>query len=161
MAWNNPATFTAGSVLTASTMNAQVRDNFKAIGDSWASYTPTWTGTTNPALGNGTIASAYMQAGKFVNFRIRIVMGSTTTYGTGGWLLTLPVASAVGFNNVLDCSVLLHDTSAGARYMRSAYLNSATQLALADDGGILVSGTAPFTWATGDSLSIAGSYEAA
>lgn len=162
MAWNNPATFTAGSVLTASTMNAQVRDNFKAIGDSWASYTPQWIGaTTNPVIGNGTLAGNYMQAGKLVHFRIRVVMGTTTTYGSGAWTFGLPVAAVIGTDSAIDCSVFLRDISVGTRALRTAYMNTTTLIAPCDSAGALVNSGAPWAWATGDIVSIAGTYEAA
>lgn len=162
MAWTSPATWTAGTVLNAAQLNTQVRDNFKAIGDPWTAYVPQWLGaTTNPVIGNGSIVAAYMQAGKLVHFRIRIVMGSTTTYGSGAWTFGLPVAAVLSTDSAIDCSVFLKDVSAPARYLRSAYLNTTTLIAPCDAAGALVNSTSPFVWANTDILSIAGTYEAA
>lgn len=164
MAWNNPTTWLggAGNEVTSTKMNQQVRDNFKAIGDPWQSYTPQWlASTTNPAIVNGTIAGNYMQAGKLVLFRIRLVMGSTTTYGTGVYSFTLPVPAVVGLDNAIDCSVFLRDVSVGTRATRLAYLNNSTALVPVDAAGAQLGPSAPWTWQVGDIISITGSYEAA
>src|SRR5688572_28327966 len=98
MSWNDPRTWLAGEDPTAALLNLQLRDNLKAIGDPWTAYTPTWTGTgTNPAIVNGTIGGRYLQAGKLVIGNFQIVMGSSTTFGTGSWLVGLPVPAAAGF----------------------------------------------------------------
>lgn len=162
MAWNTPSTWTAGAVLAAAQLNAQVRDNMKAIGDPWTAYTPQWIGaTTNPVIGNGSITGAYMQAGKFVNFRIRIVMGTTTTYGAGAYTFGLPVPAIVGIDNAVDCNVFLKDVSAGTRALRTAYFNTASLIAPCDAAGVLINSAAPWAWASTDIISITGTYEAA
>lgn len=69
-------TWSAGAILTAAQMNQYVPQ-------AWSDYTPPWTGTTNPAIGNGTIVGRYIQSGKIVRGWFKITMGSTTTYGTG------------------------------------------------------------------------------
>jgi hypothetical protein len=65
----------------------------------WTSYTPTWTGaTTNPVLGNGTITGQYRRSanGDIVHWWLRILVGSTTTFGTLGRRQALGGASGVG-----------------------------------------------------------------
>ncbi|WP_052682194.1 hypothetical protein [Saccharothrix sp. ST-888] len=58
---------------------------------TWTGYTTTWAGaTTNPNIGNGTLVSRYSQVGKTVNVLIKIISGSTTTWGSGTWSWTLP-----------------------------------------------------------------------
>ena len=165
MAWTSPATWVAGAIPTAAWLNAQIRDNFKAIGDPWTAYTPTWTAsTTNPNLGNGAITGGYMQAGQFTNFWAKIVMGSTTTYGTGQWFLSLPVlASTSGFLRASFTGIAF-DASASARYTIQTGTNAgALFCAPTTAGGALraVTAAAPFTWASGDDLYLAGTYEAA
>src|SRR5688500_12750202 len=64
----------------------------KAYG-TWATYTPTWASSgTQPAIGNGTLAGRYASVGKIVYVKLRLVAGSTTTFGTGDWTFSLPVA---------------------------------------------------------------------
>lgn len=95
MAWTSPRTWLAGEKPAASVYNQHIRDNLKAIGDPWTSYSVAWTaGTSNPAIGNGTLTGAYMQAGKLTMLRIRIVMGSTTTFGSGEYRFSYPFTAA-------------------------------------------------------------------
>jgi hypothetical protein len=91
----------AGGVLTAATMNS--------IGAASVAYTPTWTSTgTQPNIGNGSIQGAYFQFQKFVVGEIQIVIGSTTTFGTGSYLVSLPLPVlstwCSGFGQLLDAS---------------------------------------------------------
>lgn len=161
MVWTSPRTWVAGEVQTAALLNTHLRDNLKAIGDAWTAYTPTWTATgTNPAIGNGTIAGAYMQAGKLVAFRLKITMGSTTTYGSGAYLFGLPVASLAAGSDSIDISALVFDSSATGRAFRFGYMSSGS-IVLADQSGTTVNATTPYTLATNDTISISGHYEAA
>lgn len=165
MVWTNPATWSAGAVLTAAQLNQQVRDNLKAIGDAGTAYTPTWAGTgSNPAIGNGSITGGYNLAGKRLWFWMQVTMGTTTTYGSGTLTLSLPagVTLAAGFWNF---NGIARDTSAGAIYPMFAQPVGGTTVAIrtlpttAGNPLAAVSGTVPFTWATGDSLFIHGEAE--
>jgi hypothetical protein len=67
-------------------------------------YTPTWTvaAGTNPVIGNGTITGRFIQLGKWVFFNVAVQSGSTTTFGTGNYLFSLPVtASTVTIANIV------------------------------------------------------------
>lgn len=91
--WTTPRTWLAGEDPTAATYNLHVRDQFKVLGDAWTAYTPTWTAnTTNPVIGNGTITGAARAVGKDISFRITIVAGTTTTWGSGAYRFSYPVA---------------------------------------------------------------------
>lgn len=166
MAWTTPATFTPG-ILFAAQLNA-MQDNLRAIGSAWTTYTPTWTATsTNPTLGNGTLTGAYIAAGKLIAVRIVLTFGSTTNPGTGGWALSLPATAAAGLGRY-PVDGLARDDSAsedwlatgvivgGASTIALRSLNTGTVGKLAN-----VTPTAPFTWATSDSLTVAAVYEGA
>lgn len=61
----------------------------------WTPYVPTWTSTgTAPAKGNGTLAGEYAKVGRLVTVRISLDTGSTTTYGTGNYIFSLPLAAS-------------------------------------------------------------------
>lgn len=164
MAWTPPVSATAGTVALAAWFNTYVRDNLKAIGDPWTSYTPTWGGsTTNPVIGNGTIAGAYMLAGKLCHYRLLITMGSTTTYGSGYYTFTLPTTSATGysaFGAPLGTGFCL-DTSAGTLNYFQARKDNNTRVILTTATGTNVTNASPYTWATGDQIEITGTFEAA
>lgn len=163
MAWNTPQTWVPGpGGISALLLNTQVRDNFKAIGDAWTSYTPAWSTTgTVPTLGDGTLEGNYAQAGKLVLFSIILTIGTTTTVGTGVYTLTLPVATALPPNAAV-ASAHFFDASPAGYYQHIAYrtATSASQIALSATAGRW-SATNPVVPAVGDVISVNGSYEAA
>lgn len=162
MGWTSPATWIAGVSPTAAWLNQQIRDNFKAIGDPWTSFVPTWTTSgTNPAIGNGSITGAYMEAGKTVMFWARITMGSTTTYGSAAWVLGRPVAPTTATAWVWNGRAT--DSSTGSAYPVQMFSSGLITTDATTAGGAWrsVTATVPFTWAVGDTLDISGFYEAA
>lgn len=159
MVWSTPRTWTTGETVTASIMNTHVRDQFKAIGDPWTAYTPGIGGWTK---GNGTITGKYMQAGKFVAFKIIFTFGSTSV-ATGTLAFDLPVsvadAGTAGFP--LDGNGWVLDTSASASTYYYPEVNTAgTGVRLRTAAGALVIAST-IAWATGDMCAVVGSYEAA
>ena len=166
MAWTSPSTWAAAAVLTAAQLNQQLRDNFKAIGDPWTSYTPTWSASgTAVAIGNGTQVGGYLNPGKLVIFRAKITMGSTTTYGTGSYRIALPVSMSA--SDPGRFMVTLLDSSAGSTFQGLTYNVSGTLAPIAADngtaGGALagITPTVPFTFASGDTIEVTGMYEGA
>lgn len=148
--------WSAGAVLTAAQLNTY-------LPQAWSSYAPSWTASVNPAIGNGAIVGAYAQFGTTVHFRITITMGSTTTYGTGGWSLSLPVAAVAvewSFSGTATDSGVGNFPMRGLRSGTStiALVTPATTAGNADRQ---VTSAAPFTWGNGDVLTIHGTYEAA
>jgi hypothetical protein len=149
----------AGETVTAALLNTHVRDNLKALGDAWQSYTPTWTAvTTNPTLGNGTLAGAYVQVGKLVVYRIRLNFGSTTSIGSGvySWTLPVTVSGAADYLGGAFCF-----NGSGTRRPRHALCGSSTTVQLCDDSGARTDHSNTLAWASGFSISISGTYEAA
>ena len=70
-----------------------VFSNATGVGGAWTSYTPTWTASSNPSIGNGTITGRYIQVGKMVHVWIRVVGGSSTTFGSGTYAWSMPVTA--------------------------------------------------------------------
>lgn len=141
-----------------------------AVPAGWTSYVPVWTATgVNPSPGNATLTGKYVQIGKLVVVRVALIIGSTSTMGTGGWRFSLPVtahADAVtrdwGRSSMVDFSV-------PQRFSGAAYVATTTTIAVPHLGvsGALViesaeiGATAPFTWAVTDDLTVNLVYEAA
>lgn len=169
MAWTSPRTWVASEVVTAALLNTHVRDNLKALGDPWTAYTPAWTSSgTAPALGNGTITGAYIQTGKRIEFRIVLTMGSTTTFGTGTYDLSLPAFTASAGMGRASVGGTAFDSSATSTYpIVGLILASATTATLrawpttAGNALAAITPTVPFTFATSDVITISGTYEAA
>lgn len=137
---------------------AAVQATATALG-TWASYTPTWTAaTSNPVIGNGSIAARWMQMGDLVVASGLITMGSSTTYGTGEWRLTLPTAAASlaygGGGGIVDASSSANDEPVGIN------LFSSTQIRFFTSAGPAATGT-PFAWQTSDTVNWTAIYEAA
>ena len=152
------ASFTAGHDPTAVEL-ATWHDALLALSDVWSSYVPTWTGGS-PVIGNGTLAGAYVQVGKFIVFRINMVAGSTTTFGSGAWTLGLPVASNVATGQAIGKASLNDSSVTTNRSGRTAWTNGVSSIALADESTTRVGSATPFTWANGDQFTVTGIYEA-
>lgn len=125
---------------------------------SFSSYTPAWTSTgTAPAIGNGTIVGSYTQIGKLVIATVEVAFGSTSTYGTGSYRFSMPVASAQSNDSVVGTSILLDN---GTAYHEGNARQVSTTTAELVVGSGQVNPTAPFTFTNGDKLSITFTYKA-
>lgn len=90
-----PRTWVVGEVVSAAIMNQEIRDQLNSFFGAWTSYTPVWSSSgTAPAIGNGTLVGRYMKIGRNILCEIHQTNGSTTTYGTGNYNWSLPVAAA-------------------------------------------------------------------
>lgn len=156
--------FDAGHRLTADELNA-------ALGITWTDYNPTWgTGGTQPVLGNGTLAGRYTIVGNQAFVRVTLKTGSTTTYGTGAWAFSSPPSLNATYDSdftplpIWTGSALLRDASSGTYYAAVSYLtNVGTHIGViynTNTAGGMTS-TVPFTWASGDFLTLTITYEIA
>lgn len=132
---------------------------------AWTTYTPTWTAaTTNPVLGNGTITGRYRKIGRTVHMQIDLTMGSTTTYGTGAWSLTLPVAAGASTGSRIGVAQALGASRFPGQVVISAGATATSPFFPATSAVSNLSSatsTVPITWATGNELRITATYEAA
>lgn len=117
-------------------------------------YTPAWTATgTAPAIGNGTIAGYYSRQDKMVEVHVVVVMGSTTTFGTGTYSFSLPYQSVA--NHQTHGSAYALDSGGTGHYSGVAKVGvSATTASVYYGSGVATQAgqTVPFTWANGDQL---------
>lgn len=136
---------------------------FGGVG-AWQTYTPTWTAaTTNPVLNNGTIAGRYLRQGRLVTVQIKLTMGSSTTYGSGNWLFSLPSGTDQETTATFPLGVAaMGDASPVARYTGVVEVNnSTTVLVMNNNTGTAVTAAVPITWAQSDTLYLQFQYEAA
>lgn len=156
-----PKTWGVGELLKAADMNTELRDLSAGLQATWDTYTPTWTGTSNPSIGNGVLTGRYLRLGKTIICTIVMQMGSTTTYGSGTWTITLPVASVwASQTDVSMGSAHLFDTSATARKTGQVFNVGQSTVRIVTDSATLVGTAVPWTWATGDVLSLSLLFEA-
>lgn len=167
MTWSIPSNAVPGTAIPASTTNAILAD-LSLIGGAWATYTPT---LNNITLGNGTLAGRYMGAGKLVTFSVSLTFGSTTAVSGSNSTMTLPVTPKAGNWVSTDCGawdssanswmpVAIITAAAGGGASTTTFLIK-TWPGTAGTNLVTISSTVPFTWATGDVLTISGTYEAA
>ena len=155
MATQWTAGLSALTPLPAATLNT--------IGAAWETWTPAWTSSgTQPALNNGTISGRYTRINKLVVAQGILSVGSTTTFGTGGYFISIPV-TAQNTNGYAAGFAVLLDASAGfTRYSGVAWLASTTTLEInVSDGVGQWQPTVPITLANGDQVRFAAVYEAA
>jgi hypothetical protein len=126
-------------------------------------FTTSWTGSvTNPAIGDGSLTAFYTLENKICTVQIKMLAGSTTTFGSGTWAFSLPfgisndVEQAVGSALALDTGVNF--------YTGISLINAGQSTVVAYLGGTtgnIISATNPFTWASGDYVYIQISYPVA
>lgn len=129
--------------------------------DAWIAYTPVWTAsTTAPVLGNGSLTGAYMKIGRSVFFRWTLSAGTTTTYGTGNYSISVPPFLITSFTPPIG-RVSIIDSSAGARFNRDMQPATTSTFTIVSEAGAAVTNLVPMTWANTDTMSGLGFYEAA
>lgn len=121
----------------------------------WTSYgSIAWSSSgTQPALGNGTLVGRYRRTtdSDLVIYEFRLVMGSTTTFGTGTYFISVPVTpsatattNCVGVCYLLDSGTL--DKAAVLKFEDNTKVTPVTATA-----GV-VTPTVPHTWAVNDQI---------
>jgi hypothetical protein len=135
-------------------------------------YNPVWTATTtNPTIGNGTLAGKYLVMGRLVFSSIKIIAGSTTDRGSGTYRVSLPFTGAVGSRNLEPVGqVVMRSISLGKSFFGTCVFNNDdrtkielfihSQVSVFDEG----SGAThiePFLFQTNDEILIELMYERA
>jgi hypothetical protein len=141
----------------------EVDDLITAAPGVWANYVPVWSSSgTAPAIGNGTISGRWVQIGKTVYVKISLLFGTTTTFGTGGYSLSLPAAASTSVGSV--GAGYLNDVSAGGggHYNGIAVVRTVAPtvaLILESSSHAQVSAVGPITWANTDAWTFSLTYE--
>lgn len=85
--------------------------------NAWDTYSPSWTSSaTQPTLGNGTITGGYRAVGTTLHLRGELIVGSTSTVGTGHLRVSLPSGVTAVAAQAQSCSARWYDASAGFVY---------------------------------------------
>jgi hypothetical protein len=170
-AWTPPGNWSGSPA--ESYFNTHIRDNLNYLFENlhsgsstagWASFTPSWTNIT---VGNGTSTGKKGYAGKTTHFYAELTFGSTTSV-SGAVALGFPDTAVTYLAHHPVGIAILRDVNVTTNYKGVAIWSTTAAMAihsLAVSGSNVVtaalSSTAPFTWATGDFLFVAGSYERA
>lgn len=168
MAWTAPSTWVSGAILTAAQLNQQLRDNMLELApffSNWNDYTPTLS--NGWALGNATYVAKYLKVGNFVSFYTTITIGSSTTKGATAITIALPVTAVD--KQSLNCICGMADVGiasyAGWVLPDDCTTTTVVPKVMKADGthvyGAGVTSTVPFTWGTGDLITVSGTFVAA
>jgi hypothetical protein len=136
---------------------------------TWASWTPSWSAALT--VGNGTTTARYVQNGKVVNFYLYFVWGSTTSITNAGLTVSWPVAPAsTTAAYMATLSVALRDVSHGNFLGTNSFTENTTSTIRLNTTNVVglnvetdrnLSTNLPWTWTTGDIISVSGTYEVA
>lgn len=133
-----------------STQHTEINDALQTLG-VWTSFTPTWTNFTP---GNGTPSFAYVQFNNTMHIRGKFVFGSTSAMGTYP-AFTLPNSVSATDQSLGLCIYLDSGTDNYTGLCRASGTNVYFQSNYAGaTWGTMgaVTATAPFTWATNDTI---------
>lgn len=145
--------FTAGEVLSASTLNTVTGVS------GWTAYTPT---PTNVTTGNGTYDFAYYQIGKTVVVRGRFTLGTTSSV-SGAATFSLPVTASgtVGYGQAILRAGGVDYGAVAITQTTTTVLLSTFNVAATYPTRTNTSATVPGTWASGDIMHFTLVYQAA
>ncbi|MER7507088.1 hypothetical protein ABTX82_01865 [Streptomyces lavendulae] len=153
---------------TRGTIESWTGSAWVAPGD-WVTYTPVWTATVNPSLGNGTLIGKYSLLGKTCHARINFIAGSTTTFGGGEYKYRLPFTAATLVHIELGWSGSALAIRPGLSYHPSIVRVQSQGADCKVIGPLQADGSAggtwgqntPFTWANAHQANISVTYEIA
>lgn len=124
---------------------------------AWTSFTTAWTGSvSNPVIGNGTIAGAYIKIGRTLAFRIDITMGTTTTFGSGNYSFSLPASLLTVATGVGAGACVTRDQSAATHKVGIPRFNASLNTFDVRLHGENLLNATTFAWASTDSISVGG-----
>jgi hypothetical protein len=136
-------------ILTGNFLDASEAVNYVDMNSR--GFTPAWgAGGSAPSFGNADVRCSYTRKDNIVTAYYYIVFGSTTTFGTGGWLFSLPVNRVTGVNTDYVGNGIGRNAGLTVRTLAASGLPNTIQANIAD--GTLVSNTVPSAWASGDTL---------
>lgn len=157
--WNGTVpTILAGDIPTGDDWK-NVLDELTALSAAWTAYTPVWGASgTQPVLGNGTLVGSYRRVGRTVNVNVKLTMGSTTTFGTGTYTLSLPVLAIAA----VCAAGPLYILDAGTANRSGIAINSSTSVVqMVTSADTDVGQLVPQTFAVNDIIMFSMTYEAA
>lgn len=122
-------------------------------------YTPVCSAAGVPiTLGNGTITGVYSREGRTIRAMIRLLPGTTTSFGAGQLSFTLPQATSFAYNQV-DCHGRFEATSGTMYRINGRIAASGSTVLLERDTTGSVTSTAPGTMASTGAITMTVVYD--
>jgi hypothetical protein len=111
------------------------------------SYTCAWTGSvSDPVLGNGVLKAHHSRNGTNIKVIIDLVIGSTTTFGSGAWRFSLPRIDYNGVHQVCGSGMVQGVVDACAFQCRVRPGEQKVDLFYLSGGSMVNVGSASSTW---------------
>lgn len=134
-----------------------ITDALRAMTDPWTPYSPTLSATGGGfSLGNGILSGSYWQSGKLFGGTVLLLIGSTTSLGSGAWNVTLPpaitLASGLQWEHLGGCTI--RDFSGNITYDIGSTSAATTSITAATNTGTRLGPTVPIAFANGDQVTI-------
>jgi hypothetical protein len=136
---------------------------------AWISWSPIWTATdVNPVLGDGSRYGRYCKIGRTVHFSGKVLFGSTTSYGTGFYSMSLPDGLPTSALGTTLCHAYYFDadgaTEAAKHYVGVGNIAASNSVIdrfrfVGDINGLPWSPTAPVVPEAEDYIVFSGTYE--
>lgn len=127
----------------------------------YTAFTPAWTADSgSPSIGNGTLVGEWYIADGRVYVNIVLVVGSTTTLGSGAWYFWTPYqgVSKSALTQVVGTARMLR---AGSSFQLAAVTMGAGAVNVQltpHSGGTQVGAASPWAWAVNDNILMSYSY---
>lgn len=137
--------------------------NFVTV-EGYPNYTCSLTSSgTAPSLGNGTLNARYTRKGNLISFQIDLILGSTTTLGTGTLYFSLPRAD---YSFIVQAAIgtawMTNNAGSQAAVGAVQVVPGAgkVQISVVTSGAAnnVSGGNVPVTWDTGSVIRLSGSY---
>jgi hypothetical protein len=145
----------SGATLTDSSTGSNIEDLRTAV---WTAYTPAWTASVGPTLGNGTLVGRYSRRGNLVTAALRLTWGSTTAAGTGAWYFSLPAIPSTALPQVGQALVFDSGTGFLVGAAQTLQDGTARMQVLTHSAAAAAGPGVPITWATGDEVRVTITY---
>jgi len=132
----------------------------KMADEGWKDYTPAWTtwASPQPNIGNGQLTGKYLRLGKTVFCRIGFNPGSTTSFGTGEWMFSLPLPATTFFSGTVGGDHAGSHRVTGVALTRSPTFTNVSIQSHGSTTGYW-SASNPFVWGSGDWFTLSIVYE--
>ena len=141
MAWTTPRTWVAAETVTASLMNAHVRDNLNALYGTTTSYTPQVDQGVSTNIAKTVTEARYVQMGRVVHVWIYLSMTGTGTAGSD-ITFTLPIAASGHTTNGVIGAAWYFDTGSQF-YAGTARARTSTTAVITPHGAFTYVGSSP------------------
>lgn len=119
----------------------------------WTSFTPTWTGVT---VGSGTQNGSYRYNGRALDVRVNFTLGSGSVVAAATPVqFALPNSETSASTGTRTLGSVWYTDNTGTDFVGTCQVNTASSACFLYTSAIVSpTETSPFTWATGDNISV-------